>query len=223
MKRLTERMVSSGRSPASALARAPTISSPPGRKATAEGSNAAPVSGSGSTRGPPSSSTATRLFVVPRSMPMIRPTESFSRRVFDVAEQRTQVGDLGEPALELVERRRAAVDRGVERAELVPERAQAGREAVAQRLDFPAELGVRCGAQLLELLLRLEHLGRDRRGHLRAPVAEPRAVQLEPVAAPRHEVAQRAVGAVRRRARPERELALARARSLEAVGVDRAR
>ena len=131
MKRLTERMVSSGRSPASALARAPTISSPPGRKATAEGSSAAPVSGSGSTRGPPSSSTATRLFVVPRSMPMIRPTESFSRRVFDVAEQRAQVGDLGEPALELVERRRAAVGRGVERAELVPERAQAARETVA--------------------------------------------------------------------------------------------
>src|SRR2546422_6888710 len=117
MKRLTERMVSSGRSPASALARAPTITSPPGRKATAEGSSAAPVSGAGSTRGPPSSSTATRLFVVPRSMPMIRPTESFSRRVFDVAEQRAQVGDLGEPALELVERRRATVGRGVERAE----------------------------------------------------------------------------------------------------------
>src|SRR5947209_1553852 len=119
----------------------------------------AQCSGTGSTRGPPSSGTATRLFVVPRSMPMIRPTESFSRRVFDVAEQRAQVGDLGKPALELVERRHAAVDRGVERAELVPQRAQAGREAVAQRLDFPAKLGVRCGAQLLELLLRLEHLG----------------------------------------------------------------
>src|SRR2546429_7448980 len=41
MKRLTERIVSSGRSPASALARAPTITPPPGRKATAEGSRAA--------------------------------------------------------------------------------------------------------------------------------------------------------------------------------------
>src|SRR5207245_10657001 len=107
--------------------------------------------------------------------------------------------------------------------ELVPERAQAGREAVAQRLDFPAELGVRCGAQLLELLLRLEHLRRDRRGHLRAPVAEPRAVQLEPVAAPRHGVAPRAVGPVPRRARRPRELAVAPARGLEAVGVARAR
>src|SRR5437867_2236592 len=133
MKRLTERIVSSGRSPASALARAPTITSPPGRKATAEGSSAAPVSGSGSTRAPPSSSTATRLFVVPRSMPMIGPTESFSHRVFDVA------------------------------------------------------------------------------------------VQREPVAAPRHGVAERAVGAVHRRARCQRELALAGARGLEAVGVDRAR
>src|SRR5438046_9229488 len=136
MKRLTERTGSSGHSPASAFARAPTITAPPGRKTTDEGSTAAPFSGSGSTRAPPSSSTATRLFVVPRSMPMIGPTESFSHRVFDVAEQRAQVGDLGEPALELVERRRAPVDRGVERAELVPERAQAGREAVAQRLDF---------------------------------------------------------------------------------------
>src|SRR2546422_785467 len=155
MKRLTERIVSSGRSPASALARAPTITSPPGRKATAEGSSAAPVSGSGSTRGPPSSSTATRLFVVPRSMPMIRPTESFSRRVFDVAEPRAQGGDL--------------------------------------------------------------------RGQLGSPVAEPRAAELEPVAAPRHGVAQRAVGPVHGRARRQRELALAPARGLEAVGVDRAR
>src|SRR5437867_10614678 len=194
MKRLTQRMVSSGRSPASALARAPTITSPPRRNATAEGSSAVPVSGSGSTRGPPSSSTATRLFVVPRSMPTIRPTESFSHRVFDVPEQRAQVGDLGEPALELVERRRAPVGRGVAGAELVAEHAQAAREAGTQRLDLPAQLGARRGAQLLELLLRLEHLGRDRRGHLRAPVAEPRAVQLEPVAAPRHGLAERAVG-----------------------------
>src|SRR3989454_9913144 len=153
MRRWRERSVPSGRAPASALARAPTIPSPRGRRAPAGGASAAPVPGPGSTRGPPSSSPATRLFVVPRSMPMIRPTESFSRRVFDVAEQRAQVGDLGEPALELVERRRAAVGRGVERAELVPERAQAAREAVAQRLDLPAEVGARCGAQLLELLL----------------------------------------------------------------------
>src|SRR5438874_2021192 len=150
MKRLTERIVSSGRSPASALARAPTITSPPGRKATAEGSSAAPVSGSGSTRGPPSSSTATRLFVVPRSMPMIRPTESFSHRVFDVTEQRAQVGDLGEPALELVERRRAPVGRGVADAELVAEHAQAAREAVAQPLHLPAQLGDRRAARAHE-------------------------------------------------------------------------
>src|SRR5437667_9416317 len=152
MKRLTERIVSSGRSAASALARAPTITSPPGRKATAEGRSAAPVSGSGSTRGPLSSSTATRLFVVPRSMPMIRPTESFSHRVFDVPEQRAQVSDLGEPALELVDRRRAAVGRGVEGAEVVAERAQAGREAGGQRLALPAALGTRRSACLLELL-----------------------------------------------------------------------
>src|SRR5439155_617783 len=128
--------------------RAPTRPPPRGRKATAEGSSAAPVSGSGSTRGPPSSSTATRLFVVPRSMPMIRPTESFSHRVFDVTEQRAQVGDLGEPALELVERRRAPVGRGVADAELVAEHAQAAREAVAQPLHLPAQLGARRRAAL---------------------------------------------------------------------------
>src|SRR5438046_6853304 len=162
MKRLTERTGSSGHSPASALARAPTITSPPGRKATAEGSSAAPVSGSGSTRAPPSSSTATRLFVVPRSMPMIGPTESFSHRVFDVAEQRAQVGDLGEPALELVERRRAPVGRGVAGAELGTEHAQAAREAVAQPLHPPAHLAARRGAPLLALLRCLEPLGRAR-------------------------------------------------------------
>src|SRR5712692_9005881 len=169
MKRLTERIVSSGRSPASALARAPTITSPPGRKATAEGRSTAPVSGSGSTRGPLSSSTATRLFVVPRSMPMIRPTESLSRRALDVPEERAQVGDLGEPAPQLVERRHAPpVGRGVERHQLAPQRAHALREAVAQRLDLAAELRAPRGAQLLELLLRLEDLSGDRGRHLRA-------------------------------------------------------
>src|SRR3989454_2728420 len=152
MRRWRERSVPSGRAPAGVLARAPRIPAPRGGKAPAEGRSAAPVSGSGSTRGPLSSSTATRLFVVPRSMPMIRPTESFSHRVFDVPEQRTQVGDLGEPAFELIERRRAPVGRGVEGRELVAEHAQATREAGVQRRDLPAQLGARRGAQLLELL-----------------------------------------------------------------------
>src|SRR5437870_5621384 len=110
MNRLTDRMLSKGRSAARSFARAPTTTSPPDRKATAEGSRAAPLSGSQSTRGPLSSSTATRLLVVPRSMPMIRPTQSLAHRLVDVAEQRTEVGDLRQPPPQLLERGPAVGD-----------------------------------------------------------------------------------------------------------------
>src|SRR5512144_2496305 len=103
MKRLTERIVSNGCPAASARARAPTTISPLGRKLTAEGRSSSPVSGSGRTRGPPSSSTATRLFVVPRSMPTIGAIVSFSDRLVDVAEERVEIGDLGETAAQVVE------------------------------------------------------------------------------------------------------------------------
>src|ERR1041384_7964693 len=120
MKRLTERIVSKGPPATSSFAACPTTTSPPGRKATAEGSRAAPVSGSHSTRGPLPSSTATRLLVVPRSMPMIRPTQSVSEGLVDVPKQRAEVRDLGEPAPELLERR-ATVVGPIAREELAPE------------------------------------------------------------------------------------------------------
>src|SRR5204863_4129815 len=72
MNRFTEYTVDSGRRTSCRLAGSPT-SVPCGVNATTEGSKARP-SRSGITRGSPvfSSTYATRLFVVPRSMPMMR-------------------------------------------------------------------------------------------------------------------------------------------------------
>src|SRR4029077_19532695 len=104
----TDRIVSSGSSVTSCFARSPTTTSPPGRNATADGRRCSPVSGLGSTRGPPSSSTATRLFVVPRSMPTVRSTRG-SPCLFDVTQQAARVVDLRQAVLEVVEREVARV------------------------------------------------------------------------------------------------------------------
>src|SRR5207249_925565 len=113
-------------------------------------------------RGPLSSSTATRLLVVPRSMPMIRATQSLSHGLVDVPEQRAKVGDLGEPTPKLLERRSAVVG-PVAREELVAEALETRREAIAQLPHLAAKRVVGVGrTQPLELFLRLEHLGRDR-------------------------------------------------------------
>src|SRR5262245_44620751 len=185
MKRLTDRMVSSGRSVASARARRPTITSPPGRNATAEGSRRSPVSGSGRTRGPSSSRTATRLLVVPRSMPMIRPTQSFSHDVFDVAEQRPQVGDLREPPPQLFERATGVpVPVSVLSDERFAQAAETRRERGAQVPHLPAQrllLRALRSAQLGQLLLGLEDLGCQRRRHLGVALGESRPVPVEPV------------------------------------------
>src|SRR5262245_2976081 len=130
MKRFTERIVSNGRSATSCRARRPTTTSPSGMKLTAEGRSRSPDAGSASTRGPSSVRTATRLFVVPRSMPTIRATHLLSaERDLEIAEQGGQVCDLREPALELVEIP-VTVPRTVARVELDRLRAQAGRELV---------------------------------------------------------------------------------------------
>src|SRR5690348_2152453 len=189
MNRLTDRMVSSGRVTASSRARSPTTTSPSGRNATAEGRSRAPVTGSGSTRGPRSSRTATRLFVVPRSMPMIRPTQSFSRGLLDVAEERSQIRDLGQAAPELVERDAGAVRLVVACRERVAKTVEAIGERRPERCGLTAD-GVgpgaaAGGAELLQLLLGLEHLRRDLGRDAGAVVTEPRPVELEPVPAAR--------------------------------------
>src|SRR2546423_402117 len=102
MKRFTDAKVSNGCDAARARAAAPTITVPSSTNETTDGSSTSPVSGCDSTRGPCSSSTATRLFVVPRSMPTVRSTGR-SQRVFDVTQQGAQVVDLGEPLLERLE------------------------------------------------------------------------------------------------------------------------
>src|SRR5262245_8907428 len=124
MKRFTERIVSTGRSAASSRARRPTTTSPSGRKVTAEGSSRSPVAGSASTFGPSSSRTATRLLVVPRSMPTIRATVLLSpERDLEVAQQGGQVCDLRQPALQLGQVG-VAVPGRVARIELVGLRAE---------------------------------------------------------------------------------------------------
>src|SRR6185295_13844151 len=173
MNRFTESTVSSGRSAAIARAASPTTMLPSGRYATADGSSRAPVTGSASTRGPSASSRATRLYVVPRSMPMMRATSLLQDGVFDVAEQGAQVGDLREPARQLIERGRPVRAPGrVALLEVADEARHAPGQVVVQTPHLGAQpLRVRAGArraQLLQLLLRLEHLGRQRRRHLGA-------------------------------------------------------
>src|SRR5262252_7421276 len=102
MNRLAERIVSNGSSAASARARVPTTTSPSGRKLTADGSSNSAVSGFGRQRGPSASSTATRLLVVPRSMPTTRAILD-PERLVDVGPKGVEIGELGEPALELRE------------------------------------------------------------------------------------------------------------------------
>src|SRR6185295_12159351 len=166
MKRLTERIVSSGRSPASSRAPRPTTTSPPAWNATADGRSRSPVAGSVKIRGPSASSTATRLLVVPRSMPIIRPTQSLFRRVFHVSEQRPQICDLAQPSLELVERRWLRTF--VLARQPVLQAAHALLESGPQGAYFALQ-GLRLttarGAQLRQPLLGLEHLGRDLRRH----------------------------------------------------------
>src|SRR5262249_54073367 len=156
MKRFTERIVSNGRSPAICRARVPTTTSPSGRNVTADGSSRSPLAGSARTRGPSSVRTATRLFVVPRSMPTIRPTCFLSSEGgLEVAQERRQVRDLREPPLELREIA-IAVPRGIARFELVRLPPEPIREPVVQRVHLvPHRLrrrpAPRRRAQLLEL------------------------------------------------------------------------
>src|SRR5262245_35141302 len=179
MKRLTERIVSSGRVGAVSFAERPTTTAPPGRMATADGRRRSPVSGSARIRGAPSSRTATRLLVVPRSMPTIRGiiwATLVPDRLVHVPVERLQVRDRREPASELVERRSLPV---VEtRLELAAKRAEPRRESVTNVAQLGPQRN-RAGAggtQLGEPLLGLEHLGRDLGRHAGAVLGQPLAM-----------------------------------------------
>src|SRR5687767_2586172 len=100
MKRLTEYTVDCGRRASCRRAASPTRT-PSGVKATIEGSSVRP-STSGMMRGSPvpSSTYATRLFVVPRSMPMMRDTlVPLPQRLRQVVDHGPQIRARGERGL----------------------------------------------------------------------------------------------------------------------------
>src|SRR5688572_24986237 len=93
MNRFTEYTVDSGRRASCRRADSPTRT-PSGVKATMDGSSVRP-SASGMIRGSPvaSSTYATRLFVVPRSMPMMRDTlVLLAQRLRQVVDDRREIG-----------------------------------------------------------------------------------------------------------------------------------
>src|SRR6266850_316549 len=107
MSRLTEYTVSAGRRASCRRAASPTTM-PSGVKATTDGRSGRP-SASGMTRGNPvaSSTYATRLLVVPRSMPMMRDTLVLPLRLGQVVDHGAEVRPRGERLLERGEHRGA--------------------------------------------------------------------------------------------------------------------
>src|SRR5437773_11470303 len=115
MKRLTEYTVVSGRRTSWRRARSPT-STPSAVNDTIDGSRTRPSS-SGITRGSPvvSSTYATRLFVVPRSMPMMRDMRLSGECLGEIVDDGAEVRARGERLLECGQELRLVRGRGVPR------------------------------------------------------------------------------------------------------------
>src|SRR3990167_2070666 len=240
MRRLTEYTVLSGRRTSWRRAASPT-STPSGVNATIDGRSVRP-SASGITRGRPAvpSTNATRLLVVPRSMPTMRDMAflALSQRLGEVVDDRREVRARRERLLARREHERplagvGGVPRGGERAGEArppPPPGGGGRgpgrgagagggpggPPVAVRVE-PAGLGLR------ERLLDLEHLLEQLRGR-RRPDRRPlprRAALLEPhqVLHARDPVAQRAVRGVQPRGGLERPRLRLGRRGLVEVGM----
>ena len=160
---------------------------------------------------------------------MRRPHPLPCQRLFDVFVQRAQVRDLRQPALELGERRRcpgvAGVPLGEARLELGLERLRAAPSSwprtVSTSARVPASPGASRSASSCSCVSNTSAASVGR--HPVVAIAQRRAVQLEPVATARDRIAQRAIGAVHRRARDEAQLAAAVGRYLMAIRVDGAR
>src|SRR3989454_6930314 len=188
---------------------------PAGVKATTEGSSIRP-SASGITRGRPVSSStyATRLLVVPRSMPMMRDMLSraffLAQRLPQILDDGLEISPGGESLFEeLPELRTPRVVGGVPgRAERsgqlrvclpqpLPQPLPLGPQRRPRPLIEPAGLGL--GQGLLDLEHLLEQFGRrlglDRRPFLRLPSL----FQADEVLDPRDGVPQRPVGGVQPR------------------------
>src|SRR5947209_2787733 len=177
MRRLTEYTVSAGRRASWRRAASPTTM-PSGAKPTMDGSSRRPSRSAMTTGRPVRSSTyATRLFVVPRSMPTMRAMlllGSLAQRGRQVVDHGAQIGARGQCFLERVQRGRLGGGGGG-----VPglaERTGDLRLGVGHpRLQRRALLGQRrargivqlTGLRLFQRLLDLEHLGQQRRRRLR--------------------------------------------------------
>src|SRR5438876_9739390 len=165
MKRLTEYTVVSGRRTSWRRARSPT-STPSAVNDTMDGRRTRPSS-SGITRGSPvfSSTYATRLFVVPRSMPMMRDmfVLGAAERRSQIIDDRAQIGTGRERRFERGESlrpvgRRGRVPRGAELADDARFFSHAARnEPLALRHERGARGVVEsAGAALLDRFLDLE-------------------------------------------------------------------
>src|SRR5438034_10796752 len=123
---------------------------------------------SGMTRGTPAPSTyATRLFVVPRSMPTMRDMTSLvlSDRLGEIIDHRAQIGARGQPLLEPLEERLpllARVDGGVPIRPRGDQRVLFGLVALLESLPlrpqpFRRLVGQAGRLDLLQSLLHFEH------------------------------------------------------------------
>ena len=211
MKRLTERIVSSGRSAASARApRADDDLAVRAGTSTADGRSRSPVSGCGRHARPAvlehGDEAVRRAEInaddrVPRSPSPIASSTSPSERVAGTRSRPAGAGARRATAPSPLRRqrpeRRARARSPSRRArERVPQR-RAPRRAARRRAAPPrarSSSSFSCVSKTLRAIAG---------GTRVAVVAERRAVQLEPVAPARHRIAQRAVGAVHRRARRE--------------------
>src|SRR5688572_26724946 len=166
MNRFTEYTVDSGRRASCRRADSPTRT-PSGVNATMDGSSVRP-SPSGMIRGKPvvSSTYATRLFVVPRSMPMMRDTlVLLSQRLRQVVDDRPQIGARRERGLDPREHGGTLAGGG-----RIPRLAELGAHALfldppsrGEPLPLLGERGAAGGvqsarAQVGQRLLDLEHL-----------------------------------------------------------------
>src|SRR5262249_11720493 len=235
INRLTEYTVRAAL-PANCRPAAPPPTTPSRVHATTEGRRARP-SASGITRGMPPSTWATRLLVVPRSMPTMRDMVllALSQRVTQVVDHGAQVGPGGEPLLEPLEEGLAVAAPVHEPVPLGKARDHRLRLRCVARLQ-PAALLAQprgrvasepFGLRLLQRLLHFQHLLQQlpwSLGLLRGPLAcLPSFLECDQVLDPRERIAQGPVGAIDQRRLRERVGLARRVRGLVKVGVMLAR
>src|SRR5512140_1272906 len=182
-------------------------------------------------RGPVRSMKATRLLVVPRSMPTMRGSWIALKSICSRSDILFQFPDQGRYVAAAVQQA-ADFDEEIAVAGLVVGREyaiqirvdlRAPREKPAERLLDPRPHGCVAGTQFLERHIQLEDLFEKFGRHaLRLALGGSEALILQHVLGARHRVAQRAVGVVENGGRVEGEALLFGRAALEAIGMDQA-